>query len=40
MKHVLVRRVVSHPPALVAVTDSEVLELALWSVKKSVAAYE
>ena len=23
MKHVLVRRVVSHPPALVAVTDSE-----------------
>jgi hypothetical protein len=40
VKHVLVRREASHPPALVAMTAPECLELVLCSVKKSVAAFE
>jgi hypothetical protein len=40
VKHVLVRREVSHPPAHVAMTAPDSLLLVLWSFKKSVAAFE
>jgi len=39
VKHVVVRREASHPPALVAMTAADSLELLLWNVKKSVAAF-